>query len=299
MSSIRACGWPEDLLLSSSLSAFRPGPLASFARMARREPDLALGLMLLALVALVVAAPGLFTAHSPLAISVDKAMEPPSAAHLFGTDDVGRDILARVVHGARVTLSICATALVAAAAIGGAFGLVSGFVGGRLDMVLGRLVDVVLSFPPIILGVMITGILGPKTANLIFALAVVYVPLFFRVARSGAMAEAGLTYVEAARSIGLSEPAIMLRHVTRNVLPLILVQCMVLFPLVLQIQSALGFLGLGVQPPTPDWGAILQQGKDYILLAPWISAFPGLAILVTALALMLVGRGLQRRLDRR
>ena len=276
-----------------------PPPSGPIARMIRREPDLAIGLLLLALIALVIVAPGLFTSQSPLSVNVDAAMEPPSFAHPFGSDDVGRDVLARVVHGARVTLSICATALVAAAAIGGTLGLVAGFVGGRLDMTFGRLVDVVLSFPPIIFGVMITGVLGPSTFNLIVALTVVYAPLFFRVARSGAMAEAGLTYVEAARSIGLSEATIMLRHVTRNVLPLLLVQCMVLFPLVLQIQAALGFLGLGVQPPTPDWGAILQQGKDYILLAPWISAFPGLAILVTALALMLVGRGLQRRLDRR
>jgi peptide/nickel transport system permease protein len=243
--------------------------------------------------------PGLFAGHSPLAVNVDRAMEAPSATHLFGTDDVGRDVLARVVYGARITLSICASALVLAALIGGALGLLSGFVGGRIDMLFGRLIDVVLSFPPIIFGVMVTGILGPKTTNLIFALTVVYVPLFFRIARSGAMAEAGMIYVEAARSMGLSQGRILLRHIARNVLPVILVQCMVLFPLVLQIQSALGFLGLGVQPPTPDWGAILQQGKDYILLAPWMSAFPGLAILITALALMLVGRGLQRRMDRR
>jgi len=183
--------------------------------------------------------------------------------------------------------------------VGGALGLVSGFLGGRIDMLLGRVVDVILSFPPVILGIMVTGILGPKTANLVFALAVVYMPVFFRIARSGALAEAGQTYVEAARSIGLSEPAILVRHVTRNVLPLVLVQYVILFPLVLQIQAALGFLGLGVQPPTPDWGAILQQSKDYILLAPWTSAFPGVAILITALALMLVGRALQRRLDRR
>ena len=275
------------------------GRLAASLRRLGREPDLAIGLALVGLIAIVVLFPGLVSSHSPLAVNVDKAMEAPSALHPFGTDDVGRDVLARVAHGARITLSICAGALLAAALIGGAFGIVSGFVGGRIDMLLGRLIDVVLSFPPIILGVMVTGILGPKTVNLVFALTVVYVPVFFRIARSGAMAEAGLTYVEAARSIGLSEPWILARHVTRNVLPLILVQCMVLFPLVLQIQSALGFLGLGVQPPTPDWGAILQQGKDYILLAPWMSAFPGLAILVTALALMLVGRGLQRRLDQR
>jgi peptide/nickel transport system permease protein len=265
----------------------------------RREPDLVLGVLLLVFVALVALFPGLFTSASPVAVNVDLALEPPSAAHPFGTDDVGRDILARVVYGARVTLSICAGALMISAFVGGALGLVSGFLGGRIDMLLGRVVDVILSFPPVILGIMVTGILGPKTANLIFALAVVYMPVFFRIARSGALAEAGQTYVEAARSIGLSEPAILVRHVTRNVLPLVLVQYVILFPLVLQIQAALGFLGLGVQPPTPDWGAILQQSKDYILLAPWTSAFPGVAILITALALMLVGRALQRRLDRR
>jgi peptide/nickel transport system permease protein len=283
----------------SSIAPSNPGRLSLIASRARREPDFAFGLVLVVLVILVVLFPGLFTTQSPLTINVAKAMQAPSLLHPFGTDDVGRDVLARVVHGARITLSICASALIAAALIGGGLGMISGFVGGRIDMLLGRLMDVILSFPPIILGVMVTGILGPKTLNLVFALTAVYVPVFFRIARSGAMAEAGLTYVEAARSIGLSEPWILFNHVTRNVLPLILVQCMVLFPLVLQIQSALGFLGLGVQPPTPDWGAILQQGKDYILLAPWMSAFPGLAILITALALMLVGRGLQRRMDQR
>jgi len=286
-------------MIVSSIAPSNPGPLSLIVSRARREPDLAFGLVLVVLVMLVVLFPSLFTGQSPLTINVDKAMQAPSALHLFGTDDVGRDVLARVVHGARITLSICASALIAAALIGGGFGMISGFFGGRIDMLLGRLMDVILSFPPIILGVMVTGILGPKTLNLVFALTAVYVPVFFRIARSGAMAETGLTYVEAARSIGLSEPWILFHHVTRNVLPLILVQCMVLFPLVLQIQSALGFLGLGVQPPTPDWGAILQQGKDYILLAPWMSAFPGLAILITALALMLVGRGLQRRMDQR
>lgn len=268
-------------------------------RGARRQPDLAIGLVFLALVMAVVLFPGLFTSQGPLTIDVSKALKPPSSEHLFGTDDVGRDVLARVVYGARITLSICFGALLAAATIGGVFGLISGFAGGRTDILLGRLIDVILSFPPIILGVIVTGILGPKTINLVLALVVVYVPVFFRIARSGAMTEAGLTYVEAARSIGLPESWILVHHVTRNVLPLILVQCMVLFPLVLQIQAALGFLGLGVQPPTPDWGSILQQGKDYILFAPWMSAFPGLAILVTALALMLVGRGVQRRLDLR
>lgn len=265
----------------------------------KREPDLVIGILLIVVIALIALYPSLFASQSPLSINIDKALEPPSVAHWFGTDDVGRDVFARVIHGARVTLSICAGALIISALIGGGLGLISGFVGGRSDLLLGRVVDVVLSFPPVILGIMVTGILGPKTINLVLALATVYMPVFFRIARSGALSEAGKTYVEAARSIGLTERTILFHHVLRNVTPLILVQYVILFPLVLQIQAALGFLGLGVQPPTPDWGAILQQSKDYILLAPWMSAFPGIAILVTALALMLVGRALQRRLDRR
>lgn len=264
-----------------------------------REPDLAAGLAITALITVVVLFPGLFTGHSPLAINVDRSLEGPSALNLFGTDDVGRDVFARIIYGARVTLLVCVGALGAAAVIGGVLGIVSGFLGRRIDMLLGRLTDVVLSFPPIILGIMVTGILGPSTANLAMALTVVYVPSFYRIARSGAISEAGRTYVEAARSAGLGEGRILVNHVTRNVVPLVLMQCVVLFPLVLQIQAALGFLGLGVQPPTPDWGSILQQGKDYILIAPWMSAFPGLAILITALALMLVSRAVQRRFDRR
>lgn len=137
----------------------RPGLLARV----RRDPDLAFGLLLLALVAVAALAPGLLAPQSPFAVKIDIALEPPSLAHPFGTDDVGRDVFARVVHGARITLSICGGALLLSATAGGVLGLVSGFVGGRTDMALGRAVDVVLSFPPIILGIMITGILGPKT----------------------------------------------------------------------------------------------------------------------------------------
>ena len=284
---------------ATTLAAPRPGRLGGLSRTMRREPGFVLGLVLLAALLVVALVPGLFTGRSPLAVDVAKGLQPPSADHPFGTDDVGRDLFARVIYGARVTLSICASSLLISALVGGLLGLVSGFAGRWVDMVLGRLIDVMLSFPPIILGVIITGVLGPKTINLVLALSIVYLPVFFRIARSGALAEASRTYVEAARSLGLSEPAILLRHVLRNVLPLILTQYMVLFPLVLQIQAALGFLGLGVQPPTPDWGAILQQGKDYILFAPWVSIFPGLAILLTALALLLVGRSLQRRIDLR
>lgn len=268
-------------------------------RSARREPGLVLSLVLLLLLLLVALFPQLFTPVSPLDVAIDQAMLPPSPEHWFGTDDVGRDVFARVIHGTRVTLSICAGSLLISALVGGAVGLVSGYFGGWFDQVLGRIVDVLLSFPPIILGMIITGVLGPHVGNLILALSIVYMPVFFRIARAGALGEVGKTYVEAARSVGIRERTILRRHVTRNVMPLLLTQYIILFPMILQIQAALGFLGLGVQPPTPDWGAILEQGKDYILFAPWMSVFPGLAILVAALALMLLGRAVQKRMDQR
>ena len=274
----------------------RPNPVLAFVR---RDPGGTLGLALIAALLAVALFPFLFTQQSPFEINVNDALQAPSAAHWFGTDDTGRDVYARVIYGTRVTLAICAGSLLISALIGGALGLISGYVGGIVDQVLGRLVDVMLSFPPIILGVIITGVLGPAMVNLIIALSIVYMPVFFRIARAGAMAEVGTTYVEAARSIGLTDGAILRRHVARNVTPLILTQYMILFPLILQIQAALGFLGLGVQPPTPDWGAILEQGKDYILYAPWMSIFPGAAVLVTALALILTGRAMQKRLDQR
>jgi ABC-type dipeptide/oligopeptide/nickel transport system permease subunit len=279
--------------------AAAPGWSRTAARIVRREPGLACGVLVMLVLLVVALLPTLFASQSPYAIAMGQALQAPSAAHLFGTDDTGRDVYARVIHGTRITLSICAGSLLLAAVVGGLAGAVSGFAGGWLDQVLGRLVDVILSFPPIILGMIVAGILGAATRNLILALSVVYLPVFFRIARSGVLGENGKTYVEAARSVGLTEVAILWRHVLRNILPLLFVQYVILFPLVLQMQAALGFLGLGVQPPSPDWGAILQQGKDSILLAPWLSLYPGLAILFAALSLLLVGRGLQRTMDRR
>lgn len=286
-------------MTQNKVSVVSRSTFAVFFSSIRREPGFAIGVLLIAVLTVIALFPWLFTDRSPYAISIPDALRPPSAEHWFGTDDVGRDIFARVIFGARVTLSICAGSLLISAFFGGALGLLSGYFGGWLDQALGRLIDVMLSFPPIILGVIITGVLGPQIHNLVLALSIVYLPVFFRIARAGAMSEAGRTYVEAARSIGIAEGTILRRHVTRNVMPLILTQYMILFPLILQIQAALGFLGLGVQPPAPDWGAILEQAKDYILFAPWMSVFPGAAVLVTALALMLVGRALQRRIDAR
>jgi peptide/nickel transport system permease protein len=271
---------------------------SAWSRLLRR-PGTALGLALALLLLLIVAAPGLFTAVDPNTFDVNATLQQPSAGHLFGTDNVGRDIYAQVIYGTRTTLSIVLSSLALSLVFGGLAGVGSGFFGGTTDMLLGRAVDVMQSFPPFILGVMVTGILGPNTRNLILALAVIYFPTFFRIGRSGALSESTKVYTEAARSLGYPRLRILGRHLLPNVTPSLLAQFMVIFPLALQIQAALSFLGLGVQPPTPDWGNILESGKNYLLAAPWMSFFPGLAILVTALAAVLLGRAAQQTVDER
>ncbi len=265
----------------------------------RKHPGASLGCALSFGFLLVVAAPGWFAQIDPNQIDVDAALAPPSGAHWFGTDDTGRDIFSRVAYGTRVTLGIVLASILLSAASGGIAGMISGFYGKSLDMALGRAVDVVLSFPPFILGVMVTGILGPNTRNLVLALTVIYFPTFFRIGRSGVMTEATKVYAEAAYSLGYPKFWILGRHLSRNVLPTLFAQFMVVFPLALQIQAALSFLGLGVQPPTPDWGNVLEQGKNFLLVAPWMSFFPGMAILLAALAAILLGRAAQRMVDDR
>ncbi len=257
-----------------------------------------LGLLLAACFAVLLLAPGLVAPQSPLALNPAMALQPPSTAHWFGTDDVGRDVFSRVVHGTRITLGLVTLSLLLSVLVGGGLGVVAGFAGGWFDLVVGRLADMVQTFPPIIAGVMITGILGPGAANLVLALAVIHLPNFFRIGRSAALAEAQLTYVEAARAAGFAEPSVLLRQVLPNVLPVLVLNFVILFPLALQIEAALGFLGLGVVPPAPDWGAILEQGKNFILVAWWLSLWPGVFVLLSALTMSLLGRGLAEKLGR-
>lgn len=263
---------------------------------ARITPGLALSLGLLAAFAVLIVAPGLVAVQSPYDVDPGRALLPPSPAHLFGTDDVGRDVFARIVHGTRVTLGLVAGSLLLSALVGGGLGVVAGYAGGWFDLAAGRFADMILTFPPIIAGVVITGVLGQGAGNLVLALAVVYLPTFFRIARSGALSEAARTYVEAARALGFPEWNILLRQVAPNVLPLVVLQYVILFPLALQIQAALGFLGLGVAPPTPDWGATLEQGKNFILVAWWLSLWPGVFLLASAVAVTVLGRTLRERL---
>jgi peptide/nickel transport system permease protein len=261
-----------------------------------RHGDLALraGLVLTGFLLLLALLPGLF-AGAPDQVDVARRLMPPSAALWFGTDETGRDVFARIVHGTGSTLGIVSAAITLAAIAGGVLGAIAGFHGRASDLALSRGADALLAFPPIILGVVLAATLGAGALNLIFALSVIYAPAFFRVARAAALTEANRAYVEAARALGHGEWAVLWRHVARNVAPTVVLQCVILFPLALQLQAALGFLGLGVPPPTPEWGASLQESRNYLTMAPWLAIFPGLALLLAAMTAMLLGRGLQRR----
>ncbi|MCU0983896.1 MAG: ABC transporter permease [Acetobacteraceae bacterium] len=260
----------------------------------RARIEFGFGLALSGMLLIVAIAPGLF-AGSPDGVDIAQRLNAPSATHWFGTDETGRDVYARIVHGAGTTLGIVGAAVLLAALIGGSAGAVAGFFGRLGDMALSRGADALLAFPPIILGVVVAATLGPGALNLVLALAIIYAPVFFRISRAAAIGEGARAYVEAARALGHGEWAVLARHVAPNVLPTILLQCVILFPLALQIQAALGFLGLGVPPPTPDWGASLQESRNYLTSAPWLAIFPGLALLLAALAALLLGRGLQAR----
>lgn len=257
------------------------------------RPGFSAGLILVTAIVIIALLPGLFAWQSPETVDVGQALQAPSAAHWFGTDHVGRDVYARVVYGMRTTLGVVALSLLLSAAIGGVAGALAGYIRGLTDLASSQLVEVILSFPPIFLGVMITGILGSDVAYLVMALAIVYIPLFFRTARSTAMVEQSKAYVEAAQALGLGQGAVLWRHIIPNVVPSIATQYIILFPLALQVQAALGFLGLGIQPPTPDLGNSLQESKDYLLFAPWMALFPGIALIIASLGVILVGRGLQ------
>ena len=264
------------------------------ALLARRRTTMAGLAMLLVTLAVGLLAPVI--AGSPTHMDVAARLSAPSRVHWFGTDDLGRDVFARVVHGARLSLLVGAAVVALSFVVGVACGLVAGYYRG-LDNVIMRIMDGLMAFPAIVLAIALMASLGPSIANVIVAIAVVYSPRMARIVRGSVLVIRETTYVEAARALGVGDVALLLRHVLPNCLSPVIVQGSFVFAAAVLTEAALSFLGVGVPPYVPSWGNVLAEGRLYIQQAPWLVLYPGGAIMVTVFALNLFGDGLRDLLD--
>jgi len=263
------------------------------------NPLTALGVtVVLAVVALAVLAP-LVAPQDPLAQNLPARLQPPSAGHWLGTDELGRDMWSRIAYGARPTLLIVALVAVIVGPLGLAVGIVAGFTGGLLDRVLMRLTDMFMAFPQLVLALALAAALGAGLANAVIAIAVTSWPPYARLARSETLALRNSDFIAAIRIQGASRLRMLLRHVLPLCLPSMLVRLSLDMAGIILIAAGLGFLGLGTQPPTPEWGAMVASGRDMIVDQWWVSTLPGVAIFVTSLGLNLIGDGLRDLLDPR
>lgn len=235
--------------------------------------------------------------HSPTAQHLFEGLQSPSAAHVLGQDRLGRDILSRIIHGARISVYVGVVTVIIAASVGALLGAVAGYFGGLLDELLMRLVDVFLAFPGILLAIAIMGIWGPSLSNVIVALAVMGWVGYARLVRGLVLAARNFDYIAAAQALGSRPRRVILRHLMPNVLAPVLVQATFGMAGAIVAEAGLSFLGLGVQPPTPSWGSMLNEGRHYLLIAPHLTLFPGLAIMLTILGINFLGDGLRDLLD--
>jgi peptide/nickel transport system permease protein len=268
-----------------------------FLRHVTSNPVTAMGFVLAVLFVLVALAAPLIAPREPIAIDPPHRLEAPSAQFWFGTDEQGRDIFSRVVHGTRISLTAAAGILVIAVVVGVVVGLAAGYAGGWLDEVLMRLTDMFLAFPSLVLAMGVAATLGASLINGVVAIGVVWWPWYARLVRGQVLQLKNETFVEAARVSGATDRRIVLNHILRNALTPIVVQMTLDVGYAILTMASLSFIGLGAQPPTPEWGAMIAVGRDYYLTQWWYVTFPGLAIFLTVMAFNFLGDGLQEALS--
>jgi len=274
-------------------------PTARTLRRFLRRRGAVLGLIVITFfVALAVLAP-LVAAYDPAAQSWTTVRKAPSAVHWFGTDDVGRDVLTRVIYGARASLLAGVVSVGIAIAFGVPLGLIAGYLGGFVDALLSRLTDAMLACPFLILAIALAAFLGPSLSNAMVAIGVTTTPIFVRLTRGQVMAVKVEDYVEAARAVGNPRWRIVLVHILPNILPALIVQATLSIAAAIIAEAALSYLGLGEQPPMPSWGSMLNSAQRFLANAPWMAVWPGVAIFLTVLSFNLVGDGLRDALDPR
>ncbi len=275
------------------------GELADLWRRLRRNRAAIVGAVIVALFVFVAGLAPVLVPFSPIQGNLGDRLQPPSPAHWLGTDELGRDILSRILFGARISLEIQIVAVLLALVIGVILGAVGGYLGGYVDNLIMRAMDVLLAFPSIFLALAIIAALGTGLFNLMLAAGIASVPQFARIVRASILSLKEREFVEAALALGSGSNRIMFRHLLPNCLAPIIVQSTLRMATVLLTASGLSFLGLGVQPPTPEWGAMLSNARSYLIVAPHVATIPGLAIMVVVVGFNLFGDGLRDTLDPR
>lgn len=281
---------------------------ASPARKPRRQGFLAdllrhkggsFGVTVMALFILLAVFGRLVSSYDPNVGELASTLSGPTAQHLLGTDELGRDTLSRVIDGSRIAVVVALLSVAVAAACGVAIGIVSGYFGGKIDTVLNRSQDVLFAFPTLLLAIIIVAVLGPGLINAVLAIAIVYTPRFARIARASALSIKTCEYLEAARLSGVSTPSILLRHMLPNVLPSVIVLAALSMSTAQLAYASLSFLGLGVSPPQADWGSMLSRARDFITIAPWLTVWPMAALVLLMLGFNVLGDAIRDVLDPR
>ncbi len=272
--------------------------MEAWGRFRKHKPAM-IGLAILVLYALLAVFAPVLTPHNPVEQQLIQSLQTPSAEHWFGTDHLGRDVLTRILYGTRISLFIGIAAVAVGMAIGIPLGVVSGYYGRATDMVIQRLADIMFSFPSILLALALVAVLGVGLNNVVIAVGVAVVPIFIRLVRGQVLAVREEVYVDAAKAIGANDVRILTKHVLANSWAPIIVQATVSIGITILVAAGLGFLGLGVPSPTPEWGAMLGEGRNYIYSHPHMTTFPGLAIFLAVIAFNLMGDGLRDALDPR
>ena len=278
-----------------SLFSLRSGVLATLLR----NPSAVIGALIIILVALMAILAPWIAPYDPISINLADRLSPPSPQHWFGADELGRDILSRIMHGARVSLIIGLVVIAIAGGLGTLLGATAGYLGGRADNLIMRVMDVILSFPSLVLALSLAAALGPSLRNAILAVAFVQIPKFARLARGEALALREALFIKAARVSGFRAPWIILHHVIPNSMGPIMVLATLTIGDTILVAASLSFIGLGAQPPTPEWGAMVSTGRKFLLDQWWYPTFPGLFIMLTVIGFNILGDALRDALDPR
>lgn len=264
-----------------------------------RNRTAVLGLMLVIIVTVLSIGASAFAWHDPLAQSTAHRLEPPDPSYIMGRDDFGRDVFSRVLHAGRISLLVGVSSVLLGGVLGIILGIVAAYVGGRVETTLMRVVDIMMAFPSLILGLTVMAVLGSGLNNLILAIGIVFAPSFARIVHATTLSLKQQEFVLASRCIGAGHIRIMLRHILPNTLSEIIVLGSLWIASAIRIEASLSFIGLGISPPTPTWGNMIRDGTLHLIDAPWLSLYPGLAIFMTVLGFNLMGDGLRDVLDPR